>query len=130
MQLPEWNAVHGLSDVFRTVRDLGLDRNIAELDTLGYTIVPPEQATTSELVDRLLARITEISADRNNGVKPDFETGATHSEFMTMTGQHLFYLLGEDQVFVDALLNPVVLTLATFLIGQDVVLSSATSMLK
>ena len=130
MEIGDWTAVPGMARRYRELRDLGLEQNVAELDTFGFTVVPPEKVAADELVDSLLRRITEISAERNKGIKPDFETGATHADFVGPAGQHLFYLMASGREFEEALMHPMVQALVRHLMGDTVLLSSATSMLK
>src|SRR5689334_6813544 len=117
MEIGEWTAARGLSELYRAIRGAGLETNVAELETFGFTVVPPEQGASPELIDRLVDRIVEIAADRNGGVKPDVERGTTHTDMAAPNGQHLFYLLVEDPAFVEALMNPTVLALVTYLMG-------------
>jgi ectoine hydroxylase-related dioxygenase (phytanoyl-CoA dioxygenase family) len=130
MTLGEWKGSAGLAQGFETIRSLGLETHIAELETLGLTVVPPEKAAPPELIDRLIARVTEISADRNGGVKPDFDTGATHSDIASPGGQYLSFLLAEGEVFEEALLNPVVQAFAHHLFGNEAILYTLSSMVK
>lgn len=121
---------HGSAVVDPDVGDLGLEANFAELEMFGLTVVPPERASTPDLVDRLLERLTEVAAERNHGITPDFDTGATHADLVSPTGQFLSYLLAEGRVFEEALMNPVVLAFARYLLGDDAILLSETSMIK
>ncbi len=130
MKLLDWSTDSPLARLYKEACDLDLESNIAELDTFGFTVVPPDQTADAELIDGLIRRITEISADRNKGIKPDFETGSTHTDFYGPTGQHLFYLMAEGEVFERALMNPVVQALVRYLLGDDLLLSSATSIVK
>ena len=119
--------------------ELGLQKNVAELDAYGYTIVPPEIANPNGLAQRLLEACLDI-AERRNGERPDLETGSTHINLegtslggrYTGHGYHphgplgdVFHsLLLEDEVFEEVLMNPVRLALVTHLIGYNAVMSS------
>lgn len=122
------------------IRELSLDPYVAQLDTDGYTVIPPHLAAPDGLADRLREALLDI-AERQNGIRPDLETGATHVGFKgpfyapeagadSPFGQLLQALLFEGRVFEDALMNPVVLAMATHLCGYSCVLSSMVSMLK
>ena len=122
--------LQGVTDAaFASLMKMGLGQYVAELENFGYTVVPPELSGASDLLKPLLKAITRISSERNNGTKPDFKTGASHSEGMGPAGQHLFFLLGEDPVFQQAMMNPVVVNFVKYLI-PDPIISSVTSMLK
>jgi ectoine hydroxylase-related dioxygenase (phytanoyl-CoA dioxygenase family) len=111
------------------VRELGLERFVAELEVLGYTVVPPGVMGAGRLAEMLLARIVEVSTARSGGVAPDFATGDTHRD-LPPEGQQLHFLLAEGEVFERALMHPVTLALVTHLLGHDAVLSSCTAWLK
>lgn len=130
MRIGDWESAPGLSRVYGTIRELDLETNIAELETFGFTVVPPEKVHAPGLVDRLQRRLLAIAAERNGGTAPDLETGGTHADMLSPAGQHLFFLLNAGPEFEEALTNPTVLALVTYLMGDDVVLSSCTSILK
>lgn len=109
---------------------LGLEQHAAELDERGLTIIPPERAAPAGLVDRLLARVTELATDANGGVRPDFEHGTTHDDIASPGGQVLGRLLAEGPVFEEAMLNPVVQAMARHALGDDLALFTARSILK
>ena len=124
------NARASHHDVDSAAESLGLASNMSELETLGYTIVPPEKLDAGDLPARLRERLAAAATKYNGGVPPDFETGSTHTDLASPTGQHLYYLLAEDPVFQEALLHPVVLALAHHLVGKRAILSSCNGMLK
>lgn len=130
MELENWRATSDLGRRFRELEKLGLDSNVAELDAFGFTIVPPDKSNATSLLDELRNRVSELSAKHNDGIEPDFETGATHSKYVGPGGQALFYLMVEGAVFEAALMNPVVQCLVRYILGDSVLLSSATSTLK
>ncbi len=39
------------------IRDLGLEGNVVELDTYGYTVVPPERVAPLDFVERVRDRV-------------------------------------------------------------------------
>ena len=68
----------GLDRVWNEICELGLQAYVADLDTHGYTVIPPEIASPNGLADRMLAACLDI-AERRNGERPDMETGSTHA---------------------------------------------------
>jgi hypothetical protein len=93
------------------------------------------------LHERLLKACLDV-AERRNGERPDLETGKTHENFKglfaAMLGENddspigdlMQSLIFEDEVFEEALMNPVLLTLASYLCGYSVVLSSMGCFMK
>ncbi|ARR55251.1 hypothetical protein HY78_18275 [Rhizorhabdus wittichii DC-6] len=110
------------------IETFGLAPYIGELDVKGYTVVPPHIAQTIDLHPRLLNKILDI-AERRTGARPSLSgdpSGHSHGPL----GNLLSYLLFEDEVFREALLNPVVLTFLTYLLGSNASLSSMQAQLK
>jgi len=118
-------------DIYRKIEELGLEKNIAELETFGFTVLEPGRAAPVEWVHRLRDRVLDV-AERRTGVKHDLETGVHASADLPFGVKHmnfLYYLLLEDPIFQEALLNPYVLTLQSYLLGFDCRLMSLTSLI-
>jgi ectoine hydroxylase-related dioxygenase (phytanoyl-CoA dioxygenase family) len=114
---------------FAEVAALGLERHAAELDANGYTIVPPEKVGPPEMVAALRCALLRLD-EAQRGVPADLEGGTTHANNTYVADQHMFYLLLKDPVFEQALMNPAVLALATYLLGPDCVLHSLSGTIK
>ena len=119
----------GLGPLWDEIGFLGLQGHIEDLDTNGFTVVPPEIASPNGLADRMLKACLDI-AERRNGERPDSLRGGTKSQMDSPVGDTMKALLLEDPVFEESLTNPALLALATYLCGYDVVLSSMTSFMK
>ncbi|MBV9665279.1 MAG: phytanoyl-CoA dioxygenase family protein [Actinobacteria bacterium] len=94
----------------------GVERNVAELELYGYTVVP--DAAPLELFDRIrdaIVRITQETRDR--GVKP-FDFGPNTSM--------MYRLLAHDDVFAEAVLTRKLTALMTYLLGEGYALNVAT----
>ena len=129
-----------LEQIWNEIREHNLESFVAELDSKGFTVVPPELACPDDLGGRLLKACLDV-AERRNGERPDLELGTTHAGFkghydgLTGTvdspfGDLMQSLIFEDQLFEKALMNPVLLTLASYLCGYSVVLSSMGCFMK
>lgn len=106
-------AVGAQRAVYNNIRELDLVDHVVELEELGFTIVSPERAGTSELVDPMLDAIVR-SLEHRAGVRLDVTAGETRQD-LPQAAETYDWLLFEDPIFEAALLNPVSLTLATFL---------------
>ena len=139
--LPEdsdsWNS-DPLKRIWRELSGLGLEPHVADLEAHGFTVIPPAIACPNGLADRLLAAVLDVS-ERRRGVRPDLARGATHVEFAgryareggdSPWGDLLHSLVFEGEVFEEALMNPVLLAMTTYLCGYSVVLSSMGAFLK
>src|SRR5688572_25135644 len=105
-----WKLADTAADPLAEVRRLGLEKNIAELDAYGFTVLPPEISGPPGLADRIRQAMLEV-AERRSGVTPDVSTGETHRDKPRGVGQHMYYLLLEGGVFEEALVNPAALAL-------------------
>lgn len=129
-----------LEQIWDEIREHKLEPYIAELDSQGLVVVPPELACPGDLGEHLLEVCLDV-AERRNGERPDLETGSSHYHFkgqydeLTGTSDSPFgdlmqSLIFEDPLFEEALMNPVLLTLASYLCGYSVVLSSMGCFMK
>lgn len=118
----EWSATPELNAIYRDIRRLGLETNLAELEAFGFTVV--REALSPELTDRLRAAVLK-SAQENFGRRLDLENETELHEYRLAP-----YLLYKDEVFEQALLNPKPLALITYLLGYSCWLSSLTSHVK
>ena len=133
-------ATDPLERIWGEVRDLGLESYVADLDAHGYTVIPPELAGPSGLADRLLEAVMDV-AERRNDVRPDLETGSTHEGFKgrfgamfgsgdSPIGDLMQSILFEGRVFEEALMNPVLLAMSSYMCGYGVVMSSMGCFMK
>jgi ectoine hydroxylase-related dioxygenase (phytanoyl-CoA dioxygenase family) len=100
------------------IDELGLNKNLLELETRGYTVV--EGVLSEERIERAKAAILR-RVESKTGRKLD-PHAATAADFHGMAYQH--YLIFDDPVFQDILLEPRPLALVTYLLGESCVLSS------
>ena len=132
MQVGDWKSTPELGPLYREIRKLGLEQNIAELDAFGFTILEPGKAAPVAWVEGLRDKVLEV-AERRTGVKHDLVTGA-HGHLDVQPPFHhqyiLYYLLLEDPVFQQAICNPYLLALQTYMLGFDCRISSCTSFVK
>lgn len=124
----DWPAAGRGPDSLASLLALGLERHAAELDAYGFTIVEPDKAAPPDFAGDLARAILEV-AERRSGVRPDMTTGQSHLG-RDAWGQHIFYLLLEDPIFEQAMMNETALALITHLLGESCVLSSMNAIIK
>jgi hypothetical protein len=107
-----------LGRVLDQIETLGLKDNLLELETLGYTVLPGVLgvATIASAKAAILRRV-----ERGTGRLINPET-ATAADFNGM--QYIPYLLYDDPVFEEILMQPAPLALVTWLLGESCLLSS------
>jgi hypothetical protein len=132
VEIGNWKATPELGSLYRQIRDLGLEQHVAELDAFGFTVLEPGHAAPVEWTDRLRDALLDV-AERRTGVKHDIETGV-HGVLdvePAMKSQYsLYFLLLEDPIFQEAVLNPCALALQTYLLDFTCRLSSLTGFVK
>ncbi|WP_198080498.1 phytanoyl-CoA dioxygenase family protein [Acinetobacter calcoaceticus] len=117
------------TDFYAALSDMGLGGHVAHLDQYGYCVVPPSDFDDLGLTAEAKRKVLEI-AERRSGIRPDSETGATHSIGESAVGQCMHYLLFEDPVFEKMLIHPVVLAFHRYLLGRSGRLSAMSAMLR
>jgi len=105
------------------IAQYGLEANVAELETRGYTILPPGKGAPPELIERLRTTILRVAEERQGQ-----EAGQMGVAFGA--GEQAFHLLPVDTVFEEAVMNPVTLALVTYLAGYRAKLSQCTALIK
>ncbi len=104
----------------------GLQQNVVELDAYGFTVIPPEKtAAAPGFVERLRDAILRTHGARNDDPIDDYRTAELKAGF-----RNSWWLLEEDEIFVEAVLNPVALAIARWMCGQSAVMTGATWLLK
>jgi hypothetical protein len=116
-------------ELWDEIERLDLARNIAELEVLGWTVIPPEKAAPAGFWERLRDKILEV-AERRSGVAPDLERGASHANAARPIGGLYTYLLLEDPVFQEAMCNPIGMALTTYMLGKNAIASNCIGDLK
>ena len=122
MQIGDWAATPDLNEIYREIRELGLETNLAELEAFGFTVV--EGALSPDEVKATRDKILQISEARL-GRKLDLEGEEDYEDLSFIP-----FLLFKDPVFKIGLLNPKPLALITYLLGKHCILSSLGSHLK
>lgn len=104
--------------IMDNINELGLNDHLLELTTVGYTVLPGVLST--DKIERAKAAILR-RVEKKLGRTIDPHT-ATQADFHGMAYQH--YLLYDDPVFQEILMEPRPLALMTYLLGESCVLSS------
>ena len=107
-----------LQRILDSIHELGLEQNLIELETKGYTTIPKvlSDSQITQAKDAIIARAEETT---QNTVDMEGETGEGY-EGLT----YLPYLLYDNEIFEEILLEPKPLALITYLLGESCLLSS------
>ena len=139
------SSSQGLIDPFDAamaeIARLKLEPYVAELESKGFTVIPPELASPGGFASRLLEAILDVS-EKRTGTRPEIIEGRAHENYKgrfadyysdqgdSPIGEYLQCLLFEGRVFEEALMNPVLLAITTYLLGYSSVLSSMSCFIK
>jgi len=129
--LPSAAVDEAQARVLAEIELLGLERNAWELDTLGYTVLTPEQTSAGDLVPRMRAHLKGMF-DVQLGYSLDLENDERFVGGETPIGRGVLLPMPLlfDPMYEHALLNRAMLALVTYMLGESCILSSMSSMLK
>ncbi|MEV4118510.1 phytanoyl-CoA dioxygenase family protein [Micromonospora sp. NPDC049645] len=112
-----WEAQRSVGD---ELHRLGLTGYAADLETNGYTVLPPGVAAPDDLIVRLREAIIRLDAEDRPKALGE---GAPR-------GRLMYHILHRDPVFEEALMSPQVLALVAYLMGYRAKLSQCTGAIK
>lgn len=127
MDIGNWSSMAGMDEVYRQMRERGLETNLAELEAFGFTVIPPElTGAPPGFADALLERLQNIVVDEDSmAVELN-----KHEDNKPAAGRQLFDLLSRDQLFIDAVMNPVVRLMASYTMGLSCRLAGLVAFMK
>lgn len=128
MALADYNVYPDVDGLMTELKKYDLFEHIVELEAYGMTVVPPEKMHSSpDFIERLRDAIIRTCEKRNGIQIGDFRTATPP---LDKTGSNSWDLLEEDEVFVEAAINPVQMVLIRWLLGQSAVFSGQTWIIK
>jgi hypothetical protein len=91
-----------------------------ELEVDGYTVLTPDEVGGADIGAGLLEACLQM-LDRKAGARPDLQSQGDRADLISPFGnvQAEVGILGEDPAFEQALLNPAVLALIRYLLGES-----------
>lgn len=128
MEIKDWKSMAGMAAVYRDARAHGLEANIAELETFGFTVIEPEKTGAPPgFHDRLLQALDRVASQEDAlAVELNKHADAAKPAY----GRQLFHLLERDPAFIDAVMNPVVRIMGAYLMGLSYRLYSMVAFMK
>ena len=114
-----------LDAIMQNARKLGIEENLLDLVMYGFTVVQPEKIAPPEFTDRLREAILKVYERRTGHHIDDWRTYDGKLKELQTWG----WLL-EDDVFLEAVHNPVFQTIGQFLTGKSGFLTGAAMILK
>ncbi len=99
MQIGDWAATPDLNQIYREIRELGLETNLAELGAFGFTTI--EGALSADEVAATRAKVIAEISEARLGRKLDLDGEADYEDLSFIP-----FLLFKDPIFKIGLLNP------------------------
>ena len=128
MDIAEYGVSPTIDPLMQQMEEFDLFKHALELEAYGMTIVPKEKLGVSDDFGARLREAILRTCEKRNGVKiDDYLTAEPDPK---ETSKNSWYLLQEDDVFVEAATNPRMLTLVRWLCGQSAVLAGHTWIIK
>ena len=122
-----------IRDPMAAIEALGLNDKIIELEERGYVVVEPERVASPEFVERVRDAVLEIALKRT-GVAHSIDNNGDIGHYDSQPQQPgqflLYYLLFEDPVFEEWIMNPTLQALISYLMRDQGRLSSLASFVK
>lgn len=128
MDIADYETSPHVDPLMKELDEYDLMKHVVELEAYGMTVVPPEKiGAAPDFADRLRNAIIG-TCERRNGIEiGDYEKADANVEAM---GKNSWFLLQEDEVFVEAATNPRMLALVHWLCGQSATLTGHTWIMK
>ena len=128
MDISEYATSPNVDPLIKDLDRYDLFKHVVELEAYGMTLVPPEKMQSSPgFIDRLREAIVRTYEKRNNVVVGDPAVAPASAAPRSGKG---WDLIEEDEAFVEAAINPVVLTLVRWLCGQSAIFGGQTWIIK
>ena len=128
MDISEYGVSPNADPIVQNLVKYDLLKHAVELEAYGMTVVPPEKMGVDDgFVERLRNAILR-TCEKRHGVKINDHTGDAPDP--KQISAKSWFLLEEDEAFVEAATNPRLLTLVRWLCGQSVCLTGQTYIIK
>lgn len=133
MDFGEFAATEAINPAYNRIKELGLEAHVFDIETYGFTVVPPEKVASREFFERARETVLRIARDRT-GVDLQLDRNGSAGNIETVArSKHqflLFCLLSEDPIFEEWVLNPTFITLADYFMRGQYQLSNLGSFVK
>ena len=125
MNIAELKTMPSLDSIMSDIERYGLARNAVELMTYGFTVVSPATLGVDDAwIERFRDAALAAYGKGNNISVGDYRTSTITADFSSAL------LYDEDDVFIEAAINPAKLALVRLMLGQRAVLRTNTIILK
>ena len=128
MDIASFGTLPTVDPLVEELERYDLLKHVIELEAYGLTVVPPEKlGVDGDFVDRLRSAILRTCEQRNNVDIGDPENASPPAKLLL---KNSWFLLEEDDAFVEAATNSPMLVLVRWLCGQSAYLSGQSWIIK
>lgn len=102
--------------VWQDICDKGLEKYVAQLDAVGYAVIPPEVVAAPE---------GDVEEARRLAIELAKEQGAediNYASYEEGLSYEMYHLARHGEVFERFLINPTIMTIGKYLLGKNMVL--------
>ena len=95
MEFGEFKNTEGFNATFKRIRGLGLEENVFELDSYGFTVVPPDKVADKAFFERMRSTVLRICKERT-GIEFDLASNGAFGDYKAQPqtdGQFLLFYL-------------------------------------
>lgn len=119
-----WQPNDTTPQLLEELDELDLLSSVMELETQGFTVVPPEKVAPAGFHERVRDAVVRVAAARFD------QPVEAVPEFFEDRQENIRFMLWEDRIFESVVLNPTVLGLAQYLVGTGCILSLCNGWIK
>ncbi len=123
MRIEDWKSAGSMPMLYRELQELDLISNVAELETFGFTVIPPEKVAPKDFHDSVREALESVISSRFGPIE---ESG----EFWNDTNENIRFILWDDPIFEKVVLLPAALGLIQYLVGTNCTLSLCDGWMK
>ncbi len=117
-------------DIYGRLTRLGLAAHALELDIKGLTVIPPETVRAPGILERAREAFLK-TYERRHGDRLDYRHAETLPAALgSPIGKHMAWMLLEDPVFSEILLNETLLAMVHYRLGVNATLSVMQGLVK
>ena len=64
MQFGKFENMESINPTYNRIKELGLESHVIDIDTYGFTVIPPEKVAPPEFLERIRATVLKIAEER------------------------------------------------------------------
>lgn len=123
-------SIHGIVDLaedaqraWERIEEFGLVEQVAQIAALGYAVIPPEKVgPMSDVIEAREAILALAAAE--DAQSSDYTT------YQEGLSYEMYHLVKQGRIFEKWLVNPTVLALAKYLVGEQMILNNSLAFVK